>query len=273
MTPGGATRVAAVIGDPVAHSLSPLLHNAAYHALGLDWVYVALPVAAGDGQAAVRAVTTLGLAGLSVTMPHKQAAAEAVDRLTDTAARLGSVNTVVPARDGLLGDSTDGAGFLDDLHRCGFDIGGRRVVVLGAGGAASAVVLAAAAAGAASVGVIARRGDTAQAAAALAGPVGAAVRREAVHDADLVVDATSTGMQAGAGTPFSLDAGWFHPGQLVVDLVYAPAVTPLLVAADVAGADTRNGLGMLVHQAARQVAAFTGLQAPVEVMLEAAARR
>ncbi|HET9691682.1 MAG TPA: hypothetical protein VFP61_11050, partial [Acidimicrobiales bacterium] len=113
--------MAAVIGDPVTHSLSPLLHNAAYRALGLDWVYVALPVPAGAGAAAVRAVPTLGLVGLSVTMPHKQAAAGAVDRLTATAARLGVVNTVAATPAGLLGDSTAGAGFVAALRAEGAD--------------------------------------------------------------------------------------------------------------------------------------------------------
>ncbi|HET9691463.1 MAG TPA: NAD(P)-binding domain-containing protein, partial [Acidimicrobiales bacterium] len=205
--------------------------------------------------------------------PHKQAAAGAVDRLTATAARLGVVNTVVATPDGLLGDSTDGAGFVDALRAEGADPAGRRAVVLGAGGAAAAVALALADAGAAQVGVAARRPDRAAAVAALAGAAGAVVDPAAVDGADLVVDATSVGMQAGAGLPLALDPARFGAGQVVVDLVYAPPVTPLLRAAAAAGAATANGLGMLVHQAARQVRLFTGADPPLDAMLAAVADR
>ncbi|MFM7062206.1 MAG: shikimate dehydrogenase family protein, partial [Actinomycetes bacterium] len=132
-----ATRVAAVIGDPVRHSRSPAIHNAAFAATGLDWVYVAFEVHAGAGADAVRAMEVLGIEGLSVTMPHKADVAGAVDELSDDAAALGAVNCVV-RRDGrTVGHSTDGDGFLwglqDDLA---LDPVGLRCVVLGAGGAA-----------------------------------------------------------------------------------------------------------------------------------------
>ena len=139
----GSTALYAVIGDPVRHSLSPVLHNAAFAALGVDAVYVALPVPAGDGRAAVRALPTLGIRGLNVTMPHKADAAAACDELTDDAARLGVANTVTLLDDGrLLGDSTDGEGFVRSLLDEELDPAGPRVAVLGAGGAARAVVLA-----------------------------------------------------------------------------------------------------------------------------------
>jgi shikimate dehydrogenase len=140
------TRVAGVIGDPIGHSLSPVLHNAAFAALGLDWVYVAFPVAAGEGRAAVEAMRTLGISGLSVTMPHKGDVVAELDRLSPTAARLGVVNTISwahsPSGGELLGHSTDGAGFLDALQwDDGFDPAGRNCLVLGAGGAARAVTM------------------------------------------------------------------------------------------------------------------------------------
>jgi len=131
-----ATRVAGVIGDPVRHSLSPRLHNAAYRALGLDWVYVAFEVADGEAAAALDAVRAFGLVVLSVTMPHKTAVAERCDELTPAAAALRSVNTVTPLDDGrLAGDSTDGAGFLRSLADAGVDSSGVTALVLGAGGA------------------------------------------------------------------------------------------------------------------------------------------
>jgi hypothetical protein len=126
MSPRGSTRVVGIIGDPVTHSRSPAIHNAAFAALGLDWVYVAFPVSRGLGAAAVGSVRTLGLAGLNVTMPHKSAAADACDDLSEAARALESVNTVVN-RDGLLfGDSTDGAGLLGALADEGVDVTGHR---------------------------------------------------------------------------------------------------------------------------------------------------
>ena len=288
--PTAATRVAGVIGDPVRHSLSPALHNAAFAALGLDWVYVAFPVAAGQGAAAVRAMRALELAGLSVTMPHKADVVPELDRLGPTAARLGVVNTISWAASAaggeLEGDSTDGAGFLDALHGDdGYDPKGRRCLVLGCGGAARSVTLALAEAGAASVHVVGRRADAARACSELAGGAGQAVvlgaaasppspespdLAELAHGAELIVNATPVGMAGDQELPFGLDPAVLHSGQFVADLVYAPAATPLLVAARTRGAGTTNGLGMLIHQAARQVAIWTGRPAPIEAMSAAA---
>ena len=157
----GSTRVAGIIGDPVTHSRSPAIHNAAFRAVGLDWVYVAFPVATGAGEEAVRAGRVLGLAGLNVTMPHKAAAASACDELSDRAATLGVANTIVYRPDGTVaGDVTDGEGFVRALAEHGVDAAGRRVLVIGAGGAARAITLALADAGA-GVTVSARREDAA----------------------------------------------------------------------------------------------------------------
>src|SRR5262249_27984882 len=152
----GSTRVVGVIGDPVAHSRSPAIHNAAFAALGLDWVYVAFPVAAGRGADAVAAVRTLGIEGLSVTMPHKSDVAAACDELTPGAAALGAGNTVIRSDGTVRGDSTDGPGFVSALLDHGIEPRGRRVLVLGAGGAARAIVDALGRAGAI-VTVAARR--------------------------------------------------------------------------------------------------------------------
>lgn len=276
------TNVAAIIGDPVRHSISPAIHNAAYAALGIDWVYVAFEVPAGGGPAAVDAARALGLAGLSVTMPHKAAVVERLDCLTPTAERLGVANTITRRPDGnggsvLEGDSTDGGGFLDSLRADdGFDVAGKRCLLLGAGGAARSVVLALAEAGASSVAVAGRRPDAVKECAALAGGAGEAVAPEdesfeaAVRDADLVVNASPVGMKAGDGLPFDLDPSWLSSRHAVVDLIYLPAVTPLLAAARSQGAFTSNGLGMLINQAARQIEIWTGRLAPLEVMSAAA---
>jgi shikimate dehydrogenase len=267
----GRTRVVAVIGDPVEHSRSPQLHNAAFAAAGLDWVHVALPVPAGRGGDAVGSARVLGLAGLSVTMPHKAAVAAAADRLGATASRLGAANTVVFDPDGAaVADSTDGAGLIADLADAGWAPAGRACVVLGAGGAARAVTLALADNGAAQVTVVARRAGAAAACAELAGDAGAVGPPAAVAAAELIVDATSVGMRPGAGLPFGIDPELLAPGRLVVDLVYEPTVTPLIAAARSRGALGRNGLGMLVHQAALQWERWTGLPAPILAMRRAA---
>ena len=151
----GATRVAAVIGSPVHHSLSPALHNAAFTQLGLDWVYVAFTVHEGDVQHALDAMRALDLGGLSVTMPHKEAAAMAVDQLDPAAAALRSVNTVVPQPDGTMrGHSTDGDGFVASLAAADVGVAGRHVAMLGAGGAARAIADALSRHGAARVSVV-----------------------------------------------------------------------------------------------------------------------
>ena len=266
----GHTRVVGVIGDPVAHSLSPILHNAAFAAVGLDWVYVAFPVPRGRAAEAVAAVPALGLAGLNVTMPHKEDVAGACDELTADAAALRSVNTVVARPDGrTLGDSTDGPGFLDALADEGIPVAGQPVLVLGAGGAARAVVLALGRAGA-DVTVAARRPDAAADAASLAPGAHAAPLGAADASAfTVVVNATPLGMSG--GDPLPVDPGALHTGQAVVDLVYHPADTPLLTAARAQGAQAVNGLGMLLHQAARSFRLWTGEEPALEVMRRAAA--
>ena len=264
--PTGASRLVAVIGDPISHSLSPRLHNAAFDDLGLDWVSVAFRVRAGAADAALTGMRALGIAGLSVTMPHKEQAFACVDEATGVAARLGAVNCVTLRADGtLLGDSTDGEGLLASLrHAAGFDPAGRRCLVVGAGGAARAAVLALAGAGARQVVVVNRTPERAEAAAALAGPAGTVGSGAEAGDVDVVVQATPLGMAARGGAAgageggLPVDPARLGPGQVVVDLVYHPLETPLLAAARARGATAVSGLGMLVHQAALALERWTG---------------
>jgi len=261
------------MGDPIRHSLSPLLYNAAFSLLGLDWVMVAFPVPAGSAKEAVEALVPLGIAGLSVTMPHKAAVAELVDERSPIAQRLGAVNSVV-VRDGrLVGTNTDGQGFVEALVRgTGFGPAGKRCVVIGAGGAARAVVLALAEAGASEIVVVARRPDAAAAAASLADARGRVGSARDAPEADLVVNATPVGMVgdgSGSHTPV-VPAEALGRGQVVVDIVYEPAETEWMAGAARRGAVVLGGLGMLVHQAAGQLALWTGLEPPVEAMWEAA---
>ena len=264
----GATRLAAVIGSPVRHSRSPAIQNAAFAAAGLDWVYVALEVATGRGTEAVRALPTLGIAGVNVTMPHKAAAAAACDARTPAAARLGSVNTVLVRDDGsLLGDSTDGEGFLRSLGDAGLDPAGRSVLLLGAGGAARAVAAALVELGA-RVQVAARRTDAAEELGRVVPDVTVGVWPEAgAVSAEIVVNATPIGM-GGADAPPVVPVA----DQWIVDLVYHPLETPWLRRAESAGAHAVGGLGMLVHQAALSFECWTGVPAPLEAMRAAAIR-
>jgi shikimate dehydrogenase len=263
--------LAAVIGDPVRHSLSPAIHNAGFRALDLDWVYVAFEVPEGQGRAAVKAMRTLGIDGLNVTMPHKSAVASAVDRLSPTAKALGAVNTVVRVGDELVGESTDGEGFVNALRDDeGVDPAGKRFLVVGAGGAARAVVKAVADAGAAEVVVAARKADRAGACARLAGPVGRVGTAEEVDGVDVIVNATPLGMHEVRALPgtsvLPVDPARLAPGQLVADLVYNPLVTPLVAAARERGVAAVNGVGMLIHQAAIAFRLWTGEDPPMASM-------
>jgi shikimate dehydrogenase len=251
------------------------MHNAAFAAEGLDWAYLAFEVRPGDVPAAFAGARALDLGGLSVTIPHKAAAAAEVDELSPSARAVGAVNTVVPVGAGRLrGDNTDGAGFLASLADEGFDPAGRRCVVVGAGGAARAVVHALAGAGAAEVVVVNRSPARAEETAALAGAAGRVGSTSDVAGAELVVNATPLGL-AGPGDiagALPLDPALLGPGQLVVDLVPNPAVTPWMVAAKAGGATVAGGLGMLVHQGALAFELWTGRPAPLGVMRAAAVR-
>ena len=265
-----------VIGQPVRHSLSPVIHNAAFRALDLDWAYLAFEVEPERVAAALQGVRGLGIDGLNVTMPHKAAVVPLVDRLGPAAADLGAVNTVVNQGGELVGHNTDGEGFLDAVRRDeGFDPAGRRCLVVGAGGAARAVVRALAGAGASEVVVVNRSGDRAVTAAAVGGAVARVGAGDEADGCDLVVNATPVGMTGvttldGAPLPLPVDPARLGTGQLVVDLVYEPPITPLIEAARAAGAVTANGLGMLIHQAAHAFRLWTSEEPPLEAMSAAA---
>ncbi|MDA8262282.1 MAG: shikimate dehydrogenase [Actinomycetota bacterium] len=271
--PTGTTRVAAVIGDPVSHSLSPVLHNAAIRRLGLDMVVVAFRTTKAGIGTAMAAAREFGLAGLMVTMPHKQSIIDHLDAVSERSQRLQSVNYVYWEGDKLVGDSADGIALINSL-RTDFDVSirGKAVALLGSGGAARSIALAAAEAGAASVCVISRNLQTASAAADLAGSVGYVGVAADAAQADVVINATPVGM---AGTsvaglsPVGVD--YLHQGQFVYDIVYNPLVTPLMELAAAKGIPAGNGVGMLVHAVATAFEAWTGIAAPLEEM-QAAAR-
>jgi shikimate dehydrogenase len=261
--------VAGVAGWPLEHTLSPTIHNAAYRSLGLDWVYVAFPVAPGELETAVNGLRAAGVHGLNVTMPHKDAAASLATVRSEDVERLRAAN-VLTLGDEVAGDNTDCLGFSRFLEDDpGFDPAGRSARIFGAGGAARACALALARGGLDRLSVAVRdpgRADLLR--SALEGlptrvEIGAFAGDLAPFD--LVVNATPLGQQ---GEPLPLEG--LRPGQIVVDLIYRPAITPLMASARAAGAQAFGGLGLLLHQAALTVELWTGQHAPMTEMSAAA---
>ena len=271
---GGATHLVGIVGWPVAHSLSPAIHNAAFEASGLDWTYVPLPVPPRALPEALAGLAALGFRGANVTMPHKTETADLVGDLSEDARLLRAVNTIVVRDAELEGHNTDAPGFDRFLRRdAGFDPSGATALIFGAGGAARACALALARAGLAGLTVAARDGARAAPLVSIVEGLGvpiAVVGPGAVGglSADLVVNATPVG---GAGAEAS------HPslprlgaGVLVVDLLYDPPTTDLQRSAREAGATALGGLGHLLEQAALSFELWTGTPAPLEAMSAAA---
>lgn len=261
-----------VMGWPLDHTLSPVIHNVAFRRTSLDWHYLAWPVEPSLLKDAVAGLRALGAAGANVTMPHKETVIEFLDELSGDARDVGAVNTIQRIGDKLIGHNTDVDGFAEFLAGdTGFDAGGRSALVLGSGGAARAVVKALDTLGASEITVAGRSGDRSDEVARLAAtasPQAAdwADAAELAGKMDLVVNATPLGM---AGE-HALPEAEFRPGQCVVDLIYAPPSTKLVEAARAAGAEAWGGLGMLVRQAAASFTIWTGQAAPLEAMSAAA---
>jgi shikimate dehydrogenase len=273
--------VLGIIGDPVSHSLSPRLHNAAFEALGLDYVYVPLPVRAPEVGAAVRGLSALGFRGANVTIPHKGAVIPYLDELSDDARLAEAVNTIVVDADGIRGHNTDVQGVHGALVAVAGDtLGGEPALVLGAGGAARAAALALSRLGC-PLTIVNRTPAAAERLAALitAGVPGAAcgwlalsaLTGEDVRRQRVVVNATSLGMTPEGKVP-ALLADNVTAGQVVFDAVYASAPTDFLVAAQTRGATVIDGLTMLLGQAAEAFSLWTSLPAPLEVMRDAVQR-
>ena len=268
-----------IIGHPIGHSISPLFQQAALDAIGFDGAYEAWDVApdgVGEFVAGLRAPGTLGI---NVTVPHKEAVIPFLDEVDDWASTAGAVNTIVNREGRLTGHNTDGIGFLRALREgAGFEPRGRDVLVLGAGGSARGVVYALARAGIAQLFIANRTLERAERLATIAIDSGVASQALALSDAPgatgevaLIVNCTSMGMVHGPdeiGSPLS--AADIPSTVLVNDLVYNPLETPLLREAARAGAATLGGIQMLVYQGAASFEMWTGHDAPVAVMLEAA---
>lgn len=273
----GAATVVGIIGRPVAHSLSPLMHNRAFSHLGFDWAYVPFEVADDELGPAVLGLKALSVRGVNVTIPHKTAVLPFVDALTPAAAAVGAVNTIINRSGRLVGDNTDGIGFVRSLTaEADFDPTGARVLVLGAGGAARAIAVELARAGAAHIGIANRTAARARAVAEAVVQQGAdAVPLDLdpggiapeMRAADLLVQTTPLGLDRDTSLP--VDAELLQPPLLVADVVYTPLETPLLRAARERGCKILPGWGMLLYQGVASFERWTDAAAPVEVMREA----
>ena len=270
----GKTRLLAVIGAPIAHSLSPIIQNAALHAAGLDYVYVALPVRADALASAVRGLYDAGIAGFNVTIPFKTAIIPLLDALSEDARRIQAVNTVVVEDGRLVGYNTDVAGFLAGFAERGIALTGKNAVLIGAGGAARAALWGLLRSGVSSIAIGVR---SVEKGAALAADFVAngAVRACAFDDpafarelaaADIVVQTTPLGMTPHTEEMPPVDAAMIKPSAVVYDLIYTPAETHFLREARARGCETINGETMLVAQGAEAFHLWTGKRPDVELM-------
>jgi shikimate dehydrogenase len=270
-----STQVCAVIGNPVSHSLSPAIHNAAFDALGLDFVYVAFRVE--DVKSALVGMRAFSnFRGLSVTIPHKMEVMRHVDEIAPVDRSIGAINTVVSENGRLIGSGTDGPGALKALADSGVEIEGGNVLMLGAGGAARAIAFTLVRnAGPAELSILdvdanlpreladdLRKGARTR---IESGTLSGGSLARAMERADVVIHCTPVGMHPREDATL-VPARLMRPGQAVFDIVYTPLETRLLADARSAGLKVVSGVEMFLHQAALQFALFTGVDAPVGIM-------
>ena len=274
----GHTGLVALLGSPVAHSLSPLMHNEAFRLLGLDVVYLCFDVAEGQLETVVRGLREIHIKGFNVTMPHKGHILPLLDEVSPAARLVGAVNTVVQKDGKLYGHNTDGIGFVRSLLDQGTDVAGKDVTILGAGGAATALLAQMALDGARSIHVCLR--TTSRHAAAMQS-LAARVQEETsckislvpfedmgapIRSSHLLVNATNVGMGEGSLDCPLTDLSLLRSDLFVADVIYHPQKTRLLAEAENRGARTMNGLGMLLYQGAEAFRLWTGREMPIEAV-------
>ena len=271
----GKTKIFGIIGHPVSHSLSPLMQNAAFEALRLPYCYLPFEVPADGLQRAVQAILPLGILGMNVTIPHKEAVIPFLDSLAPEAQAIGAVNTIEVLSGRLIGHNTDGKGFLRSLSEMEVDPSGKRVILLGAGGAAKGVAISLAETGLSEIILINRNLERAKALAdrltslhprLKISLLGRNFERSDVRNdtPTLLINATPLGMKEDDPSPFPLS--FLDPSWVIADLVYRPDETALLMAARKAGSKIIPGLGMLLYQGALAFEIWTRKKAPIEVM-------
>jgi shikimate dehydrogenase len=278
MVISGKTQVCGVIGDPIEHTLSPIMHNAAFEALKLDYVFLAFKVKPAEVENAVSGMRALTIRGLNVTMPHKNAVIKYLDEVDPAGKIIASANTILNKDGRLLCFNTDGVGALNALEQNGVEPRGKKVLLLGAGGAAKAIAY-----------TLSQEADelvilnrTPKPAAELAdllkqkfkkkisaGELSPSAVKDNLADSDVLINATSVGMEPNANQT-SVAPEWLKPDLAVMDIVYNPIETKLAKAAKAAGAKVVSGVEMLIYQGAASFEIWTTCKAPVEVMRKAA---
>jgi shikimate dehydrogenase len=278
MTISGKTQLYAVIGDPIGHTLSPAMHNAAFQALNIDAVFLAFKIAPTQVEGAMRGVRSLGIRGLNVTMPDKDAVMQYLDEIDETAKLLGSVNTVLNEGSSLRGFSTDGAGAHRALEENGVKLAGTKLVLLGAGGAARAIAFTLAREAKELVILNRTPEKTSNLVQALndkfhkkisSASLTPANIEQSLCGADVLINATSVGMHPNEKQTL-IKSVFLNSDLTVMDIIYNPLETKLSKDAKAAGAKVISGVEMLIHQGAASFEIWTGKAAPVEVMRQAA---
>lgn len=275
----GHTRLTALLGSPVAHSISPLMHNEAFQLLDLDYTYLCFEVNEETLPAAVDGLKACGIRGFNLTMPNKNKIVELLDELSPAARLIGAVNTVVNDDGHLTGYNTDGVGYMQAVKDAGYDITGKTITIMGAGGAATAICAQAALDGVEKIHIFAREtsrfwdrtqklaeniNSTLPCKAVLHENKDTAALAQAISESALLLNATSVGMAPNTEGTIIEDTSLYHPDLIVSDVIYNPRETRFLKEAREAGCRTFNGMYMLLYQGAAAFRLWTGKEMPVK---------
>lgn len=274
----GRTRLGCLLGTPVSHSISPMMHNEAFRLLGLDCVYLCFDTKNADLKTMVQTLKEMNVYGFNLTMPDKERILPYLDELSPAARMIGAVNTVKNEDGRLIGHNTDGIGYMQSVKDTGYDVTTGPMTLLGAGGAASSIAIQAALDGVPVLHIVNRRGRSWDNALRLADLInentsckadvtdmaeGEAVKA-CIRDSLLLTNATSIGMAPNTDASPVQDTSCFHPDLLVSDIIYNPRRTKLLLEAQDAGCRISNGMYMLLYQGAAAFQIWTGKEMPVE---------
>lgn len=278
----GHTGLTGLLGSPVAHSISPMMHNEAFRQLGLDYVYLCFDVGTENLKTAVEGLKAIGIRGFNCTMPDKNLMCELADKLSPAAKMIGAVNTVLNEDGVLTGYNTDGVGYMQAVKDAGYDIIGKKMTLLGAGGAATAVCVQAALDGVKEINVFSIRDQFFDRARQMVDTINKetkckaslydfedeSVLKKSIDESDILTNGTSVGMAPNTDACIIKDASFLHEGLIVSDVIYNPRETKLLQMAKANGCHTMNGLYMLLYQGAEAFKIWTGKEMPVEIIKE-----
>lgn len=278
----GHTVLTGLLGSPVAHSISPMMHNEAFRQLDLDYVYLCFDVGTENLKTAVEGLKQIGIRGFNCTMPDKNLMCELADKLSPAAKMIGAVNTVLNENGVLTGYNTDGMGYMQAVKDAGYDIIGKKMTLLGAGGAATAVCVQAALDGVKEINVFSIRDQFFDRARQMVDTINKetnckaslydfedeSVLKKSIGESDILTNGTSVGMAPKTAACIIKDASFLHEGLIVSDVIYNPRETKLLQMAKANGCHTFNGLYMLLYQGAEAFKIWTGKDMPVEIIKE-----